>query len=45
MACILIKGELKPEKAYLLLFWFDTITLPAKKGAYLMAFYLVGNIS
>ena len=37
MAYILIKGELKPEKAYLLLFWFETITIPAKRGAYLMA--------
>ena len=29
MAYISIKGELKPEKAYLVLFWFETITIPA----------------
>ena len=37
MAYILIKGELKPEKAYLVLFWFETITFPAKRFALLMA--------
>ena len=45
MAYILIKGELKPEKAYLVLFWFETITYPVKKSAYLMAYYLFGNVS
>ena len=45
MAYILIKGELKPEKAYLVLFWFETITLPAKRSAYLLAMYLFGSAS
>jgi len=45
MAYISIKGELKPEKAYLVLFWFETITYPLKKFAYLMGFHLFGNIS
>ena len=45
MAYILIKGELKPEKAYLVLFWFETITLPAKRFAYFIAIYLFGSAS
>ena len=45
IAYILIKGELKPEKAYLVLFWFETITFPAKRCAFLMAYYLFGKIS
>ena len=45
MAYILIKGELKPEKAYLVLFWFEIITLPVKNFAYLMAYYLFGKNS
>ena len=45
MAYILIKGELKPEKAYLVLFWFETITMPAKKIAYLLAVHLFGSAS
>ena len=39
MAYISIKGELKPEKAYLVLFWFETIPYPANKFAYLMGYY------
>ena len=46
MAYILIKGELKPEKAYLVLFWFETISIPALKCAYLMGnYYLAGKTS
>ena len=42
MAYILIKGELKPEKAYLVLFWFETISISAIRCAYLMGYYLIG---
>ena len=45
MAYILIKGELKPEKAYLVLFWFEAISIPANTCAYLMGFYLIGETS
>ena len=45
MAYILIKGELKPEKAYLVLFWFETISHPALRGALLMRNYLIGKTS
>ena len=45
MAYILIKGELKPEKAYLVLFWFETISYPALRGALLMGYYLIGKTS
>ena len=45
MAYILIKGELKPEKAYLVLFWFNTIPYPVKKSAYLMGNYYFGSAS
>ena len=45
MAYILIKGELKPEKAYLVLFWFETISYPARRLTLLVGYYLIGMTS
>ena len=45
MAYILIKGELKPEKAYLVLFWFDTLPVTAKKCANMIRNYYFGRAS
>ena len=40
-----MNGELKPEKAYLVLFWFDTLPITAKRCAYMTGNYYFGRAS